>query len=183
VCAGEGGKTLHLADLMENKGLIWATDRADWRLQRLKRRAARAGVFNYRARVWNSDGKLPTKTKFHGVLVDAPCSGVGTWQRNPHARWTTTPQDVQELSEIQKQLLACAAPSVKPGGKLIYAACTLTRTETMEVADAFEKRFSDFQPSVAVNPFRPGERADRFWFWPQQTGGNGMFVAVWKRNA
>src|SRR5580765_4688869 len=97
-CAGEGGKLLHLSDLMENKGLIWASDRAEWRLKQLKRRAARAQVFNYRAAVWDGGAKLPTKTKFDGVLVDAPCTGLGTWQRNPHARWTTTAQDVKELA-------------------------------------------------------------------------------------
>ena len=89
-CAGEGGKTLHLSDLMQNKGLIWASDRAEWRLQKLKRRTGRAKVFNYRSVFWDGGAKLPTKTKFDGVLVDAPCSGVGTWQRNPQARWTTT---------------------------------------------------------------------------------------------
>ncbi|MEY2466387.1 MAG: rRNA (cytosine967-C5)-methyltransferase, partial [Verrucomicrobiota bacterium] len=83
-CSGEGGKLLHLSDLMQNKGLIWASDRAEWRLQKLKRRTARAKVFNYRAALWDGGKKLPTKTKFDGVLVDAPCSGVGTWQRNPH---------------------------------------------------------------------------------------------------
>ncbi|MBA3850454.1 MAG: hypothetical protein C0502_10755, partial [Opitutus sp.] len=79
-CAGEGGKTLHLADLMQNKGLLWASDRSLRRLEHLKKRAARAGVFNYRAAAWDGSVKLPTKTKFDGILVDAPCSGVGTWQ-------------------------------------------------------------------------------------------------------
>jgi 16S rRNA (cytosine967-C5)-methyltransferase len=69
--------------------LIWASDRAVWRLSNLKRRAARAGVFNYRAVVWDGGPRPPTKTEFDGVLVDAPCSGIGTWQRNPHARWTS----------------------------------------------------------------------------------------------
>ena len=101
-CAGEGGKTLHLSDLMQNKGLIWASDRAEWRLTKLKRRTGRAKVFNYRSAFWDGGAKLPTKTKFDGVLVDAPCSGVGTWQRNPQARWTTTPNDVSELAAIQK---------------------------------------------------------------------------------
>ena len=94
-CAGEGGKTLHLADLMGNKGLLWATDRSARRLESLKRRAARAKLFNYRATEWDGSARLPTKTKFDGILVDAPCSGVGTWQRNPHARWTTSLDDVR----------------------------------------------------------------------------------------
>lgn len=181
-CAGEGGKLLHLSALMENKGLIWASDRAEWRLQKLKRRAARAGVFNYRVASWDGGTKLPTKTKFDGVLVDAPCSGVGTWQRNPHARWTTTPADVQELSQIQQQLLLNAAPSVKAGGQLVYATCTLTKAETEEVALAFERQNPDFRPVEMRNPLAEGSEAgSRLRLWPQQFSGNGMFVAAWTR--
>jgi 16S rRNA (cytosine967-C5)-methyltransferase len=167
---------------MQNKGLIWASDRAEWRLQKLKRRTARAKVFNYRAALWDGGKKLPTKTKFDGVLVDAPCSGIGTWQRNPHARWTTTIDDVKELSEIQKQLLANAALAVKPGGKLIYAVCTLTKSETADVVEAFEAQFKDFQPLAVLNPLKPDEPSGaRVWIWPQDSGGNGMFVAVWQK--
>jgi 16S rRNA (cytosine967-C5)-methyltransferase len=183
-CAGEGGKLLHLSQLMENQGLIWASDRAAWRLLRLKRRAARAKVFNYRAVPWNGGSKLPTKTKFDGVLVDAPCSGIGTWQRNPHARWTTTPQDVQELAELQRQLLTHAAATVKPEGKLIYAVCSLTRAETEAVADFCEAQCPNFKPLPLKNPlassFTP---APRTCLWPQQFGGNGMFIAAWSRQA
>src|SRR5882672_1294244 len=103
---------------MQNKGLIWATDRAAWRLDSLKRRAARARIFNYRARLWDGGPKLPTKTKFDGVLLDAPCSGIGTWQRNPHARWTTTVDDLRELGELQRRLLSNVAPATQLGGKL-----------------------------------------------------------------
>jgi 16S rRNA (cytosine967-C5)-methyltransferase len=181
-CAGEGGKTLHLADLMDNKGLVWATDRAEWRLRQLKRRAARAQLFNYRAAVWNSGGKLPTKTKFDGVLVDAPCSGLGTWQRNPQARWTTTPQDVEELSVIQLNLLKDVASAVKPGGRLVYSVCTLTRSETSQVARAFTEQFQEFQPLDLKNPFASeAPPRHRQWFWPQDCEGNGMFVAAWQR--
>jgi 16S rRNA (cytosine967-C5)-methyltransferase len=161
-CAGEGGKTLHLSGLMENKGLIWASDRAEWRLKNLKRRAARAKVFNFRSEAWDGGAKLPTKTKFDGILVDAPCSGVGTWGRNPHARWTTTLQDVQELGALQLQLLNNAAGSLKPGGKLIYAVCTLTKAETADVVENFSK-------------------AHPVTIWPQDLGGNGMFIAGWQR--
>jgi 16S rRNA (cytosine967-C5)-methyltransferase len=182
-CAGEGGKLLHLSDLMKNQGLIWASDRAAWRLQKLKRRAARARVFNYRSVLWNGGASLPTKTKFDGVLLDAPCSGIGTWHRNPHARWTATLNDVRELSELQESLLAHAASAVKPGGKLVYAVCTLARAETTKVVASFEKLFPEFQPCDLVNPFKPGERGlPQVWFWPQERQGNGMFVAGWKKS-
>jgi len=184
-CAGEGGKTLHLSALMQNKGLIWASDRAEWRLKNLKRRAARAQVFNFRSALWDGGARLPTKTKFDGILVDGPCSGVGTWQRNPHARWTTTLQDVTELAALQKQLLAHATPGVKPGGKLIYAACTLTRSETEQVVADFNSKFAaEFEPltfpQISGSPVLLTP-ASTMTIWPQDLGGNGMFIAGWRR--
>jgi len=180
-CAGEGAKLLHLSDLMQNKGLIWASDRVAWRLQKLKRRAARAGVFNYRAVAWDGGTKRPTKTKFDGVLVDGPCSGVGTWQRNPHARWTLRNEDVLELASLQASILAHAAPAVKPGGKLIYSVCTLTRSETTEVADQFTKANPQFKPLPIKNPVTGEEfSGGQCVFDPATHRGNGMFVAAWK---
>jgi 16S rRNA (cytosine967-C5)-methyltransferase len=173
-CAGEGGKTMVLSGIMKNKGLIWTSDRAEWRLKKLKQRAARLGVFNYRSVIWDGGAKPPTKTKFDGVLLDAPCSGLGTWQRNPQARWTTTPQDIAELAELQLKLLKHAAPSVKPGGKLVYAVCTLPRKETSELATRFERNVPGFERLEA-----PGTRHG--FLLPELTGGNGMFVAVWRR--
>ncbi len=181
-CAGEGGKTLHLGDLMRGKGLIWASDRAAWRLQKLKRRAARARVFNYRAVLWDGGAKLPTKTKFDGILVDAPCSGTGTWQRNPQSRWTTTPQDVAELAALQKQLLANAVPALKPGGRLIYSVCTLTRVETVEVQEEITRRFAELEPIALSNPLDPTQApASAIWLWPQVVQGNGMFICAWRK--
>ncbi len=184
-CAGEGGKTLHLSDLMQNKGMLWASDRAEWRLTKLKRRAGRAKVFNYRSAHWDGGAKLPTKTKFDGVLVDAPCSGIGTWQRNPQARWTTEPNDVRELSEIQKKLLTNVAPSVKPGGKLIFSVCTLTRGETAEAVEAFNAKFAaEFEPlifpEIKFNERKVSD-ASSVTIWPQDLNGNGMFIAGWRR--
>jgi 16S rRNA (cytosine967-C5)-methyltransferase len=183
-CAGEGGKMLHLTDLMRNQGLIWVSDRAEWRLKKLKRRAGRAQVFNYRSAFWDGGAKLPTKTKFDGVLVDAPCSGIGTWQRNPQARWTTTPDDVRELSEIQRRLLANVAPGVKPGGKLIFSVCTLTRAETTDVVEFFNASRPDFEPLML--PEISGSQkffasASAKTIWPQDLDGNGMFIAGWRR--
>ena len=183
-CTGEGGKMLHLSDLMKNKGLIWATDRAEWRLRRLKRRAARAKVFNYRTAVWDGGAKLPTKTKFDGVLIDAPCSGIGTWQRNPHAKWTLTPEDLKELNGLQTQLLDRAASLVKPGGKVVYAVCSLARSETDTVSDRFESSGLPFKPLPLKNPLTTGSpETTRLVLLPQQFGGNGMFIAAWMRKA
>jgi 16S rRNA (cytosine967-C5)-methyltransferase len=181
-CAGEGGKTLHLSALMQNNGLIWASDRAAWRLQKLKRRAARAGVFNYRSALWDGGTRLPTKTQFDGILIDAPCSGVGTWHRNPHARWTTSLDDVRELSGLQLQLLRHAAPALKPGGKLVYAVCTLTRSETTEVAAGFERMAPELMALTLTNPLEPAlAQQSQISLWPQNLGGSGMFVAAWSR--
>ena len=183
-CAGEGGKTLHLSDLMQNKGMLWASDRAEWRLTKLKRRAGRAKVFNYRSAHWDGGEKLPTKTKFDGVLVDAPCSGIGTWQRNPQARWTTTETDVSELAAIQKNLLAHVAPSVKPGGKLIFSVCTLTRAESTEVMAAFTDSQPDFEPLIFPDiklKDRTVTGASSLTLWPADLDGNGMFIAGWRR--
>ena len=173
-CAGEGGKTMVLSALMKNKGLIWVSDRAEWRLKKLKQRAGRLGAFNYRAVIWDGGAKPPTKTKFDGILVDAPCSGFGTWQRNPQSRWTSLPEDVAELADLQLKLLKHAALSIKPGGKLVYAVCTLPRKETTEVATRFERNVPGFERLEA-----PGTRNG--FLLPELTGGNGMFVAVWRK--
>jgi 16S rRNA (cytosine967-C5)-methyltransferase len=196
--AGEGGKTLHLADLMQNKGLIWASDRSVRRIEVLKKRAARAGVFNYRAVLWNGGPKLPTRTRFDGILVDAPCSGVGTWQRHPHARWTVSPADVRELAGVQQQALEHVAGSVKPGGRLIYSVCTLTRAETTAIASGFSAMHPEFAPIPVFPSSGPGKTgateptpalaadiasANSVFLWPHELNSNGMFIAAWRRQS
>jgi 16S rRNA (cytosine967-C5)-methyltransferase len=177
-CAGEGGKTMHLSDLMQNKGLLWASDRSERRLAKLKERAARAKAFNFRAAPWDGSEKLPTKAKFDGVLLDAPCSGVGTWQRNPHSRWTTTPKDVAELAAVQARLLNNVAGSLKPGGRLVYAVCTLTRAETTAVADAFTATHPGFE-SLPLSTL--SSQLSTAFLWPHELNANGMFIATWRK--
>jgi len=175
-CAGEGGKTLHLADLMANKGLIWSTDRNARRLETLKRRTARAHIFNFRTASWDGGPRLPNRTKFDGILIDAPCSGVGTWQRNPHARWTTTLEHVRELATLQLSLLNHAAAALKPGGKLIYAVCTLTRSETTAVASTFAAEHAEFEAAPLF-----GSSTSQLLLWPHELNANGMFIAAWRK--
>lgn len=183
-CCGEGGKTLHLSDLMDNKGVIWATDRHTGRLATLRKRAGRAQAFNYRPVTWNGGPFLPTKTKFDGILVDAPCSGVGTWQRNPHARWTTTETDVQELAAIQLQLLENTHKALKPGGRLIYAVCTITRQETSDIVRAFSSAHPELEPiSLLGLPAPTSAPATGHHLWPHQLDANGMFIAAWRKPA
>jgi 16S rRNA (cytosine967-C5)-methyltransferase len=179
-CAGEGGKSLHLADQMANKGTLWCSDRSKRRLENLKRRFTRAKLYNYRLAPWETPDHLPTRTKFDGILVDAPCSGVGTWARNPDARWTTTAQDVEELAAVQLGLLNKVAGSLKPGGRLIYAVCTLTRRETTDIAAAFSAAHPELVP-VPVGDPRSEFRNPQFFLWPQDLQANGMFVAAWQR--
>ena len=210
VCAGEGGKSLHLADQMANKGTLWCSDRSHRRLDNLKRRFSRAQLYNYRLAQWETPDTLPTRTKFDGILVDAPCSGLGTWARNPDARWTTTLQDVEELAVVQRGLLDKVAGSLKPGGHLIYAVCTLSRRETTDLAAAFTAAHPELTPlqldtasgSGAAPRPEPVERAKSsestapqsfrnphsalpnstgLTLWPQELHANGMFVAAWRR--
>jgi 16S rRNA (cytosine967-C5)-methyltransferase len=172
---------------MGNKGVVWATDRNAKRIDTLKRRAARAKLFNYRTDFWDGGSQLPTKTKFDGILIDAPCSGVGTWQRNPHARWTTTPDDVRDLAATQLILLNNVAGSLKPGGRLIYSVCTLTRSETTAVADAFTAAHPELEPlplshlSVAADAGSASSNPARIFLWPQKINANGMFIASWRK--
>jgi 16S rRNA (cytosine967-C5)-methyltransferase len=179
-CAGEGGKTLHLAVLMGSKGVVWASDRNERRLQVLKRRARRAEVFNYRLAVWDGSARLPTRTRFDGILLDAPCSGVGTWQRNPHARWNTGPREIAELAAVQRSLLDHVAGSLKPGGRLIYSVCTQTRSETTAVAEAFAAAHPEYEPAALFGADGASLPA-AICLSPHEIDANGMFIASWRR--
>ena len=155
------------------------------RLETLKRRAARAKLFNYRTVVWDGSARLPTKTKFDGILVDAPCSGVGTWQRNPQARWTTTPEDVTELAATQLALLNHVAGSLKPDGRLVYSVCTLTRRETTGVAEAFAAAHPELEPTPVLppSPSPISHLPSSILLRPEELNANGMFIASWRRKA
>lgn len=137
-CAGAGGKTLHLASLMQNKGQIIAMDIYESKLKKLKVRAKRNGVHNITNRV--IDSTKPLK-KLHGkadrVLIDAPCSGLGVLRRNPDSKWKLQPEFLDNIKEIQQKILREYSKMVKPGGKLVYATCSVLPSENQEQVDAF----------------------------------------------
>jgi 16S rRNA (cytosine967-C5)-methyltransferase len=119
---------------------------------------------------------------FDGVLVDAPCSGLGTWGRNPDARWRSGPDAVAGAARRQRALLAAAARAVRPGGRLVYSVCTLTGAETAQIADAFAGAHAGFAP----DPFPPplggdAPPADRCGIGPWEGPCAGMFIARWLR--
>ncbi len=145
-CAGAGGKALALAALMRNKGQVYALDRDPRRLQRLGPRAQRAGARNIQARPIKADD--PWLAELAGrcdrVLVDAPCSGTGTWRRNPEARFRLTPDMLAAHTRRQDQVLRDAADLVRPGGRLVYATCSLLPEENEDRVAAFLADHPDF---------------------------------------
>lgn len=148
LCAGAGGKTLALAALLENKGRVVGTDTAAWRLKRTKERLKRAGAFNVELREitgFQDKWLKRQKERFDRILVDAPCSGSGTWRRNPDQKWNISPQDIQELTELQTNLLQLAAPLLKRGGILVHATCSLLCEENEDVANGFLERNPNFE--------------------------------------
>ncbi len=148
LCAGAGGKTLLMAATMKNAGTVVACDVYQGRLDKAAIRLRRAGVHNVTRRLVESvkDRWLSRQVKmFDRVLVDVPCSGSGTWRRNPDMKWKLTPEALSELVGVQKDLLQRASVAVKPGGRLIYATCSLFAQENQEQIDIFLAANDDFQ--------------------------------------
>jgi 16S rRNA (cytosine967-C5)-methyltransferase len=196
-CAGAGGKSLALAAAMGNKGHIVACDVSGPRLEGATKRLRRAGAHNVERRHLESERDAWVKRhagSFDRVLVDAPCSGTGTWRRNPDARWRLTPQDVAELRELQGRILASAARLVKPGGRLIYVTCSLLPEENERQAEAFAAANPEFEPVPVSQVWRealgtkpPPGHPDWGDPWlrlsPARHGTDGFFVAVFARQA
>lgn len=146
-CAGAGGKTLALAAAMANRGKIVACDTAGWRLDRSGQRLRRAGAANVERKALASERDPWVRRhakSFDRVLADAPCLGVGSWRRNPDAKWRATPQDLAELQIRQHDILASAARLVKPGGRLGYVTCSVLHEENEAQAEQFLAETVDF---------------------------------------
>lgn len=179
-CCGEGGKTLHLCHLMKNKGQVMATDKVMWRLNKLKMRAARSKVFNYHIKQWDGlHNRNPGGAKrYDGILIDAPCSGIGTWQRNPDGRWRSSQESVMEMSKTQYQLIKKVWNSLKPGGKLVYSVCTMTSAETVNICSQIESELEELVPLTIE-----GTHDTQMQISPQMMQCNGMFIKQWQRKS
>ena len=188
-CAGAGGKTLAIAAQMMNKGHIVACDVNEARLKRCAERLRRAGLHNAETRVLASETDLWVKRHkggFDRVLVDAPCSGTGTWRRNPDARWRAAEMGLQNLVALQARILASAARLVKPGGRLVYATCSVLPEENEERVAAFlaaHPAFTTVPVQEAASHVTESAHPDYLSLTPARHGTDGFVAAVLQRGA
>lgn len=181
LCAGAGGKTLALAADMAGEGRLIAADTDRTRLGKLPDRALRAGAFNIETRLLNPRDELKPLADLVGqtdcVLVDAPCSGTGTFRRNPELRWRLTPKRLDQVIELQAHVLDVAEQLVKPGGRLVYAVCSLIDREGRDQIDAFVKRHTGWTSTKIVGDAGRSHGAGRI-LTPSHDGCDGFFFAV-----
>jgi len=186
-CAGGGGKSLAIAALMKNRGTIFALDTNSFRLESLRKRIRRSGVDTIRVRKVEA-GELPSELagSADNVLVDAPCSGLGTIRRNPGMKWTVTPGSVAELNGKQSEILSHYARFVKVNGRLVYSTCTVMCSENEEVVEKFlaeRPEFELMEPAAILRRYEleslsPGKY---FRLKPHVHGTDGFFGAVMRR--
>ncbi len=182
LCAGAGGKTLALAAEMANEGRLIAADSDRGRLQRLPQRAQRAGATIIESRLLDPGREAEALADLAGqadlVLVDAPCSGTGTWRRNPETRWRVNKERLARLTALQARLLDLAGTLVRPGGILVYAVCSLLAEEGRDQAAAFTARSALLPETV---PMKAGRTAGTgILLTPGHDGTDGFFVARWR---
>ena len=191
-CAGAGGKTLALGASMRGTGRLYAFDTSGHRLDALKPRLARSGLSNVHpvAIAHERDDRIKRLSgKMDRVLVDAPCSGLGTLRRNPDLKWRQSPQSVAELTVKQTSILASAARLLKSGGRLVYATCSLLPEENEAIAQAFSAAHPEFVPlsvsetlqALKVHDAASLCSADGLYLrlWPHLHASDGFFAAAW----
>ena len=190
-CAGAGGKTLAIAAAMKNKGRILAWDTSEKRLSQIVQRIRRAGVDNIQTHIITSEND--TFIKRHKgtadrVLVDAPCSGSGTWRRNPDIKWCFNQKDLDEVMAIQKSILQSASRLVKKGGRLIYATCSVLKDENESQIAELLKSSNNFRVVCPKEIWdkkgtenNTTEGVSYFWVTPHEDGVDGFFAAVLER--
>lgn len=197
-CAGAGGKTLAIGAAMRSTGRLYAFDTSAHRLEALKPRLARSGLSNVHpaAIAHERDDRVKRLTgKIDRVLVDSPCSGLGTLKRNPDLKWRQSLKSVEEMAKTQAAILQSAARLVKPGGRLVYATCSLLPQENEAIASAFSASSGDFTPldvgevltqlkvEGAAMLCSGGENGQKYLrLWPHRHDTDGFFAAVWQRS-
>ena len=197
-CAGAGGKTLAIGAGMRNTGRLYAFDTSAHRLDALKPRLARSGLSNVHpaAIAHERDERIKRLAgKIDRVLVDAPCSGLGTLRRNPDLKWRQSPKTVQEFAVRQAAILAGAARLVKSGGRLVYATCSMLQDENEAIAQAFTAAHPDFavqdagglleglKVDGAAGLCAGGDTGSRYLrLWPHRQGTDAFFAAIWRRD-
>jgi 16S rRNA (cytosine967-C5)-methyltransferase len=195
LCAGGGGKTLALAALMENAGRILATDTDVRRLAPIHARIARAGVTNVEVRTPRGNAELlgDVRAAADLVLIDAPCTGVGAWRRNPDAKWRVRPGALEQRIKAQDAALERAAPLVRPGGRIAYVTCSVLDEENGARVRSFASRHPEFAVVPAAEAMGAlGADAQRFeaavrvsaeglLMTPRRTGTDGFFVSILRR--
>jgi 16S rRNA (cytosine967-C5)-methyltransferase len=181
VCAAPGGKTTHITELMRDQGKIWACDQTASRLRKLKENAHRLHLQSIE--IYTGDSRnLPQFYQIADrVLLDAPCSGLGTMHRHADARWRQTPASVQELSQLQRQLISHNASFVKTGGVLVYATCTLHPAENEQVISEFLAANPHWQ--IEPHPFSILNSSDSGWLkvWPHRQNMDGFFMVCLRK--
>jgi 16S rRNA (cytosine967-C5)-methyltransferase len=172
-CAGAGGKSLHLAALMRNKGRILSLDVVEWKLKELRKRAARANAQNLEARVIEGAETIKRQHNLADrVLLDVPCSGLGVMRRNPDAKWKLHEQELQRLLALQAEILRDYCRMVKPAGKLVYATCSIFRSENEDQVQAFLREHGEEWKLEEEMRLHPGD-----------DGGDGFYAARLRRHA
>jgi 16S rRNA (cytosine967-C5)-methyltransferase len=170
-CAGGGGKTLHLAALVQNKGRIIAMDTEAWKLDELKKRARRGGVSTVETRIIESSKTIKRlENSADLLLLDVPCSGIGVLRRNPDAKWKLTPEFVESVKTAQQDILSSYNTMVKPGGTMVYATCSVLHSEN-------EDQVKKFLSGTTTFTLEEEKR-----IWPSE-GFDGFYMARLKRNA
>ncbi|HQX13230.1 MAG TPA: RsmB/NOP family class I SAM-dependent RNA methyltransferase [Nitrosomonas sp.] len=188
-CAGAGGKALLLGALMNSKGRLYAFDVSEKRLSNLTPRFKRSGLSNLHVQRINDENDSKVKRlsgKIDRVLVDAPCSGIGTLRRNPDLKWRQSPQSIEELKIKQRDILASAARLLKPGGRLVYATCSFLREENQDIINSFLEKNPQFTVLNATELLSQQKIAldtgEFLQINPQQHQTDGFFAAALQRN-
>lgn len=183
-CAAPGGKTTHIAELMQDKGTIIACDKTESRLKKLKQNAERMQLKSIEIHTGDSRNFPNFINSADRVLLDAPCSGLGTLHRRADARWNHTEKNIEELSILQSQLLANVATFVKPEGKLVYATCTIHPLENENIIESFLTNNPDWQTEPIILDL-PIELTAEGWLkvWPQRQQMDGFFIATLKKSS